>query len=196
MTHILNFLDGIFGRAASWSLTAVLYLSLGLLALLCLGLTPYEIFEYGEGVSDLDLSELAILIVLPLVIWRYIWRCRQQGWSWWVLMRQLGFVVAIFALLSAEFWTLFAVIEGQPAGSDFMEHMELLRSPWIPLENLLLILCIYGAAPLPKLTAERLTKPEPETATDRVPPTVGTVNAWGVAEDDSTRQDKSQEANV
>nr|WP_067297735.1 hypothetical protein [Marinobacterium profundum] len=197
MKNILNFFDGIFGRIASWALKAVLYCSLGLITLFQLWLVPVDTFEYDEGLSDLDLTELAILLLLPLVIWRYVWRCRQQSWGWWSLLRQLGFVIGTFALLSETFWTLFAVIQGQPAGSDFLEYQQLLRSAWVPVEHLILIFCIYGAAPLPKLRGEQLTKPAPEAAEDTVPPTFESLDAWGAPLDDSTEQQrKGQEANV
>jgi hypothetical protein len=155
MKSMLNTLDILLGHLAAGIMAFLLYLSLGAVAILSLISIPIDFFEYGAGISELDLAEIGVFTCLCIVIWRFYRRGSQLHWTWWQMLRRFVYAVSSMALL-----TLFI--------GFFVVLMELMDKGWVEIEfisryeevgtyvsSLLIILTIYAAAPLPKLWQQK-----------------------------------------
>ncbi|WP_028112880.1 hypothetical protein [Ferrimonas kyonanensis] len=149
MKSILNTLDVLLGHLVAGGMTLVLYFCLAVVAIVSLVAIPGTFFEYASGISDLDLSEIGVLLLLGLVTWRFFSRGKSQYWTPWQLICRFVHVVAVSVMVMA--FILFGVMvrvlwmQGTLQLSDFARAQELVTFA----ANLIIIITVYAATPLP-----------------------------------------------
>ncbi|WP_445776777.1 hypothetical protein [Shewanella sp.] len=157
MKSILNTLDIFLGHLANGIMTFLLYLSFGAVAMLFLISIPIDFFEYGLGMSELDLTEIGIFTCLCIVIWRFYRRGSQLYWTKWQMLRRFVFTVSSMALF-LSFIALSAIwVEVSERGRLDVEFFTTVDKFDTYIFSLLIILVIYAAAPLPKLWQKKVT---------------------------------------
>ncbi|MGI2040587.1 hypothetical protein ACRN9Z_21325 [Shewanella frigidimarina] len=157
MKSILNTLDIFLGHLAAGVMAFLLYVSFGAVAMLFLISIPIDFFEYGLGMSELDLTEIGIFTCLCIVIWRFYRRGSQLYWTKWQMLRRFVFTVSSMALF-LSFIALSAIwVEVSEKGRLDVEFFTTVDKFDTYVFSLLIILVIYAAAPLPKLWQKKVT---------------------------------------
>ncbi|WP_429168371.1 hypothetical protein [Aeromonas rivipollensis] len=118
------------------------------------------IFEYGEGLADMDIFEEGTLLLLALLLWRH-WRyCQYCATSFWQrLLRPLqswGRVFVVELVVVAIIFAIDATLLSNDAGQfkDYVIYDRL-------LDPLLFLGALYLAAP-------RFQRPSPISSTEQV----------------------------
>jgi hypothetical protein len=155
MKSILNTLDILLGHLAAGVMTFLLYLSLGVVAILTVISIPIEFFEYGTGISELDLAEIVIFTCLCIVIWRFYCRGSLLYWTWWQMLRRFVFTVSSMALLLSFIALSVIWVEFSDNGRLDVEFFTTVDKFDTYISSLLIIWVIYAAAPLPKLWQQK-----------------------------------------
>jgi hypothetical protein len=179
MKSMLNTLDILLGHLAAGIMTFLLYLSLGAVAIFSLIGIPFFFFEETAGISELDVMELGLLIMLVGVIWRFYRRGSQLYWTWWQMIRRFVFAISSVILLFTLVVHLAMLIELTEKGRLEIEFI----NRYEEFESFMLALCInlaiYAATPLPKLwqkkeSSDGLSKTTQDNADESSPPHVTT----------------------
>ncbi|WP_285163248.1 hypothetical protein [Shewanella goraebulensis] len=158
MKSILNVLDILLGHIAAGIMTFLLYLSLGVVAIFSLVSIPIDFFEYGAGISELDLAEIGLISCLCIVIWRFYRRGNQLNWTKWQMLRRFVFTVSSMALLLSSLALIGIWDEVSNKGRLELEFFTTVDKFDTYIFSILVILVIYAAAPLPKLWQKEKTE--------------------------------------
>ncbi|WP_434953184.1 hypothetical protein ACRWQL_09100 [Shewanella sp. HL-SH4] len=169
MKSILNTLDIFLGHLTAGVMTFLLYLSLGVVAILTVISIPIEFFEYGTGISELDLAEIVIFTCLCIVIWRFYRRGSQLYWTRWQMLRRFVFTVSSMALLLSFIALSVIRVEFSVNGRLDVEFFTTVNKFDTYISSLLIILVIYAAAPLPKLWQKKVTADTSDEASVKQP---------------------------
>lgn len=155
MKSILNTIDILLGHLLAFIMNIFLHLILFIVAVIALLTVPNMIFEGSLSLNELDFAEVAIVVSLGLVSWRFFKRGRQLCISWWQLTRRFVFVLAITLLVvkAFEYALVFDVVSknGAVGRGHFNEQSDVFGL----FATILIILAVYAAAPLPTLWNRR-----------------------------------------
>ena len=166
MKSFLNTVDILLGHFACGFTVVFLYIVLSLIAISSLLLIPFSFFEYDAGLSDLDLVELGLFILLTAVIWRFYNRCINLKWSKWAAIKRFVFVVAFAELLYMFFYAIYLILELAEQGVLGVEILDRHDDFESFLSMLVIIAAIYAGTPLPPfyLKKDKQSKEKAEDA--------------------------------
>ncbi len=160
------------------------YLLTGTIAALTLAALASAPFEYTISQDDLAFADVASLILLGLVSWRFFRRGSQSGLSGWALLKRFSFSLTFTSLICVAVLALFLsaayfdpeIIESDPTMTGGYEDLLTYG-----LTGLFLAV-IYGSTPLPPLfsreasamasTGHESHNPEQNSDHSAAPPTL------------------------
>ncbi|MGR3979433.1 hypothetical protein [Pseudoalteromonas sp. 1181_04] len=162
MKSLLNTVDILLGHFARGFTVVFLYIVISLIAVTSLLLIPFSFFEYDAGLSDLDLVELGLFILLIAAVWRFYNRCFNLKWTKWRAIKRFVFVVAFAELLYMFFYAVYLIIELADQGVLGVEILDRHADFESFLSSLVIIAAIYAGTPLPPFYLNKEKQPKEE----------------------------------
>ncbi|WP_210397368.1 hypothetical protein [Motiliproteus sediminis] len=186
MATFLRSLEYMLHNLARGIAGTLLYFSFGLAALCGLYLLPWLMFEHNEGLRDLDMLELATLILVGYSIRTFFSRCKHAGWQRRQALKQLGFILGAFVLFVSAL-VLAVCYWGQDDGLYAFELPRLYSNGSLLAIYLGLSFCVYAAAPIQQKEPRVASVPLSEQKHEETDPW---GNANGTKEKSTTEGDK------
>ncbi|PKH02095.1 hypothetical protein CXF72_13340 [Psychromonas sp. MB-3u-54] len=151
---IIN-IDWYFARILRWMFETSIYVALIFIGAMVLILVFQSLIEYGEGLSDLSMSELLFCGLLLILILRYIFIIKRTSVKWYNAITKPFIVIASFAVITSLFIGVIAI-------PDIMKGSSVIRSLTQTEVNILqvisfsiVLLSFYIAVPSPSLRLDK-----------------------------------------
>ncbi|MCG9729150.1 hypothetical protein L1D44_04735 [Shewanella sp. Isolate13] len=156
--NLFGKIDLFFTRVVCWTIHKVVFVLFALLGLLALVSIPLTFLEYGEGFADLDITEIALIALSLLMLWRFVSRAISCGYDKWATTKLMFMVLTAGILFSffVESFLLYYLLEAQGhITSAFYEK----QAEWIAFfDASTLIILLYGLAPTKPIKEASITK--------------------------------------
>lgn len=152
-------LDSLFSKGICSTLGGLVNAFIWFLGLLVLVGQPLEIFEYGEGLSDVSWAEWGFMLLFVLLLRRHIHYCRHFSFGFWGGLSRLVVFQGRLACAGLIILGFMVGLESQfGASADLWSTSD----PSIDLAGLgLVLLMLYLAAPTSSTTSMRSNVPAP-----------------------------------